>query len=319
MENNPLISVIVPIYKVEEFLPTCLDSILAQTYKNLEIILVDDGSPDNCGMICDEYAKKDSRIIVIHKENGGLSDARNAGLDICTGELISFIDSDDFAHPAFFATLTSTIIRTNCDVAFCNFIPFHTPAIDYEKTSEIVNMKHLSGKYMIDNIYNREWVPKNIVVWNKIYKSHIFEHLRFPPGLNHEDEYIFLPIFSSVNEVVYIDRPLVYYRQRKDSIMSDRYCDNNFLAFTYILKERMKYSDHANNSIFKKKTFNHYLLYLSGAFIAESKNSELIIASERLFWKIIFNTTISWKSKCLFLLRSLGFSYPNHISRNNES
>ena len=113
----PLITVIIPIYKVEKYLPKCLDSVLAQTYSNLEIILVDDGSPDNCGAICDEYAARDSRIRVIHKENGGLSSARNSGIDICRGKYISFIDSDDFVSPYFIEMLYRGVHDFNCEIA----------------------------------------------------------------------------------------------------------------------------------------------------------------------------------------------------------
>lgn len=108
---NPLISVIVPVYRVEPFLPRCLDSLRNQTYRNLEILLVDDGSPDNCGKICDEYAEKDHRFRVIHKENGGLSSARNAGLDAATGEFIGFVDSDDWIAPQMYETLLSALIK----------------------------------------------------------------------------------------------------------------------------------------------------------------------------------------------------------------
>ena len=116
--KQPLVSVIVPIYKVEPYLRRCLDSIVKQTYTNLEIILVDDGSPDGCPQICDEYAARDKRIIVIHKKNGGLSDARNAGLDICKGEYISFVDSDDWTNENYIANLLDIITKNNmliCD------------------------------------------------------------------------------------------------------------------------------------------------------------------------------------------------------------
>ena len=116
MNNNDLVSVIVPVYKVEKFLRDCIDSIINQTYRNLEILLVDDGSPDNCGAICDEYARKDSRITVFHKENGGLSDARNYALDRCNGDYITFVDSDDVIRNDFIATLLGLIKESDSDV-----------------------------------------------------------------------------------------------------------------------------------------------------------------------------------------------------------
>ena len=120
--QNPLISVIVPVYKVEKYLHRCVDSILVQTYTNLEIILVDDGSPDRCGAICDEYAAKDSRIRVIHQENGGLSAARNAGLDVCSGEYIAFVDSDDWLDPEMYAVMMAQVREYGCDVVMCDCV-----------------------------------------------------------------------------------------------------------------------------------------------------------------------------------------------------
>ena len=122
---QPLISVIVPIYNVEKYLDRCVGSIINQTYKNLEIILVDDGSPDNCPQMCDDYAKKDSRIKVVHKENGGLSDARNAGMKVATGEYVSFIDSDDYISLDFYETLLETIVDNDSDIVECSVVKFY--------------------------------------------------------------------------------------------------------------------------------------------------------------------------------------------------
>ena len=122
---NSLISVIVPIYNVEKYLDRCVESIINQTYKNLEIILVDDGSPDNCTQMCDDYAKKDSRIRVVHKENGGLSDARNAGMEVATGEYVSFIDSDDYISLDFYETLFQTMIDNDSDIVECSVVKFY--------------------------------------------------------------------------------------------------------------------------------------------------------------------------------------------------
>ena len=120
-----LLSVIVPIYNVEDYLNRCVDSIINQTYKNLEIILVDDGSPDNCPQMCDDYAKKDSRIRVVHKENGGLSDARNAGMKVATGEYVSFIDSDDYISLDFYETLFQTMVDNDSDIVECSVVKFY--------------------------------------------------------------------------------------------------------------------------------------------------------------------------------------------------
>ena len=124
MGNEPLISIIVPIYKVEDYLDRCIQSILNQSYKNIEIILVDDGSPDRCGSICDAYALTDSRVKVIHKENGGLSDARNAGLEVVNGSLIGFVDSDDLIHPRMYELMLNALTSTHSDISICYYTAF---------------------------------------------------------------------------------------------------------------------------------------------------------------------------------------------------
>lgn len=223
MSNNfPLISVIIPIYNVEEYISACIDSVLGQTYSNLEIILVDDGSPDNCGKICDDYAKKDSRIIVLHKKNGGLSDARNAGLDICKGEYIAFVDSDDIVHLDFINILHKNI--RNSKMIFCDFFKFSQESeINSElNSSEIIT---LSQEYVFNNISTYR-NPLLIVAWNKLYSKDIWDNIRYPKGKIHEDEFIAHEILDQCSEVRFIDLPLYLYRQREGSIMSDR---NKFL------------------------------------------------------------------------------------------
>ena len=164
--EKPLISIIIPVYKVEKYLEKCIKSVLDQTYKNLQIILVDDGSPDNCGNICDDYARVDNRIEVIHKANGGLSDARNVGLKAARGEYIGFVDSDDYVSNEMFENLYNTLISNDVDVAICNFY------IVIDDKNIIKNA---------DNgveIYNKLEILKEILLdkkiqsyaWNKLYK-----------------------------------------------------------------------------------------------------------------------------------------------------
>ena len=186
-EESPLISVIVPVYKVEQYIHRCLDSILAQTYKNLEIILVDDGSPDRCGEICDEYAAKDSRIQVVHQKNGGLSAARNAGLDICTGEYIAFVDSDDYVEPDMLQQLLTGI--GTADSCGCGFI-METQSGDIlsviKPDKEICQpglvflRQHYSGK-------NTNLGINTVHVWGKLYCKKVFEQMRFQQGIVFED------------------------------------------------------------------------------------------------------------------------------------
>lgn len=218
---QPLISVIVPVYNVEKYLKKCVDSILAQTYANLEIILVDDGSPDNCPAICDEYSKKDSRIVVIHKENGGLSDARNAGLEIARGEYIGFVDSDDYIAPEMYEVLLFTAQKNDADIALCNYIRVNE---DYEKIeSDTIGKRATDRKYSREEFICELMQPYGdyyIVAWNKLYKSSIFCGLCFEVGKQHEDQFIIHYIVDRCNIIASTKRDLYYYVQRKGSIMA---------------------------------------------------------------------------------------------------
>ncbi|MCQ2122858.1 MAG: glycosyltransferase [Fibrobacter sp.] len=206
--DNPLISVIVPIYKVEPYLRQCLDSIVNQTYTNLEIILVDDGSPDGCPAICDEYAVNDNRIIVIHKENGGLSDARNAGLDICKGEYISFVDSDDSIENIYFETLIKTALELNSDLVIGN----NNTSTDKNSPLKIVSF--------FDSL-TEEFGPNRlafIASWGKLYHHSLFNEIRFPLGKTHEDTFTTYLLNYKAKKIVFINKTLYHYIRRTDSI-----------------------------------------------------------------------------------------------------
>ena len=302
--TQPIVSVIIPIYKVEEYLRECLDSVLSQTYENLEIILVDDGSPDQCGEICDEYATKDSRIKVIHKENGGLSDARNAGLDICTGEYISFIDSDDVVHPQFLEILYNTMHSADADISFCDFKKFVCRKdIDKKQISDNNGIEEFSGKEFINTLFDKLWVPKNIVVWNKLYKKKIFQKQRFPKGLTHEDEYIFTDLYSNDNiKIVYRDFALVYYRVREGSIIMHRYSENNVVSFFKIYQKRDFYFNQTGRKDLKEKNYKNICRYLFSAIINNSKKAYQLV-NVRAIFTVLTDSSILWKSRIIFAMR----------------
>lgn len=214
---KPLISVIVPIFNVEDYLIKCIDSILEQTYSNLEIILVDDGSPDNCGLICDKYKEVDDRIKVIHKKNGGLSDARNAGLDIASGDFIMFIDSDDYVSKNIIEKLYNDIIETNADISICDFVKYNDNSMLYNEYSKKKFV--VEGDKKFDNVCN-EYAIVTVVQWNKLFKKNIFDELRFRKGKINEDEFIICDQLNKAKRVSYNLEPLYYYLQRDNSIMS---------------------------------------------------------------------------------------------------
>lgn len=212
------VSVIVPVYKVEKYLEQCIDSIIGQTYQNLEIILVDDGSPDNCGRICDEYAATDDRIKVIHQENGGLSAARNAGLDIATGDYIAFVDSDDWILPNAIERMHRAYATSCADLVVCNFGLFYEQLFLGERRAESnIEDEVLTQEQLMNKCCKHsDWY---IVPWNKLYKKSIFDVLRFLVGYRHEDEAIFHYVIEKCKTIATVSDRLYIYRQSSGSIM----------------------------------------------------------------------------------------------------
>ena len=217
--QNPLVSIIVPIYKVEPYLRRCLDSIVNQTYTNLEIILVDDGSPDGCPQICDEYAAKDKRIVVIHKENGGLSDARNAGLNICKGQYISFVDSDDRVDEKYIENLINLAIKEKADITISENLICKNKNISINKS---YNTKVYTSKEAILHLLKINHIAFT-VSWGKLYKRELFSSLRFPIGKYHEDEVTTYILFYNSKKIAYTSEILYYYYQHAGSIVSTRH------------------------------------------------------------------------------------------------
>lgn len=210
-----LISVIVPVYKVEKYLDKCVRSIVDQTYTNLEILLVDDGSPDNCGAMCDAWAQKDKRIRVIHKENGGLSDARNVGMAAATGEYIAFVDSDDWVHVRYIERLYAALTEHNAPISACSVrfvceaeeIPAQSPANSIALTTEEALRTLIRGEGV------------RAVAWNKLYHRDLLQDETFPIGKYHEDEFFTYRLIAKAQTVAYVPEELYYYLQRGSGIM----------------------------------------------------------------------------------------------------
>jgi len=212
----PEISVIVPIFKVEKYLDRCVSSILNQTFKDYELILVDDGSPDNCGKMCDVYAAADPRIKVIHKENGGLADARNAGIDIAKGEYLAFVDSDDYIDLSFLEVMYNAVKSTGCMMAICNIEEFHEDGKHKSLYVASSSVKVLNGEEMYETLAQP-------AAWNKFYHRNIFDNIRYPKGRLFEDCFIYHLILEKLDKLVYVGKTLYYYYIRSDSIMHDEY------------------------------------------------------------------------------------------------
>lgn len=237
-EANPLISVIVPVYNVAEYLTECINSIISQTYTNLEIILVDDGSTDDCPRICDEYASKDSRIRVIHKKNGGLSDARNAGLDICTGEWIGFVDSDDFIAPNMYQQLYKAAISQNADIAVCQSVRYENGKfvnLNKDKKKEVLYSK----SEMINRMFCGSGRGLIISACIKLYRKCIFDTIRFPKGVTVEDAFIILNVIEKCSCMALIPDVLYFYRIRNGSISHVRTWNKNIFDTIFVYKHNM--------------------------------------------------------------------------------
>lgn len=232
MNSSPLVSVVVPVYKVEQYLHKCVESILRQTYRNLEIILIDDGSPDSCPDICDNYADKDSRVRVIHKENGGLSDARNAGLKIATGEWVSFVDSDDWVEPDFIATLLEVAQKNSADISVCAYTKVYDDKPGQKMAIGEQQKVMTSIEAMRDLLTYKKY--GGVMTWNKLYKLSIFRdhNIEFPKGKIHEDNFTTYKTYYYANRIAYTDKPLLYYLQRSDSIMNRDFDDRR----TYMIE-----------------------------------------------------------------------------------
>lgn len=220
---DSLISVIVPVFKVERFLSNCVESIRNQTYKNIEIILVDDGSPDRCPGICDAYAERDIRIKVIHKKNGGLSDARNAGIDVAKGEYFCFVDSDDYIQPTMLEHLMTAVEYTGARLAIANLkaVDENGGRIFFVEQSPIQRGFYTAQELLPKLYQGLGWYY--IVVWNKLYHCSLFEQIRFPVGKIHEDEYVVAQIMWKAQDIACIDsEEYIYTYQRKGGIMTSR-------------------------------------------------------------------------------------------------
>lgn len=223
----PKISVIVPIYNVEKYLHRCIDSILVQTFPDFELILVDDGSLDNCGIICDEYANKDSRIRVIHKENGGLSDARNVGIDWAfansDSEWITFIDSDDWVHPEFFKALLSSAIKYNLQIASL----FLTPVKTIADTSKYVQCDFISSIEKMEDVYIS--FGKEVACYSpgRLYKKELWKDVRFPVGKLFEDVATTYKVLVKVDQIALVHENLYYYFYNNESLSRKKWTSKN--------------------------------------------------------------------------------------------
>lgn len=251
--DAPLISVIVPIYKVERYLDRCVQSIVDQSYKHLEIILVDDGSPDHCPSMCDAWAARDSRIKVIHKENGGLSDARNAGMAIAGGEYIGFIDSDDYIAPAMYQLLLERLQVDGSDISACGVDMVYEDGSAHQRLTPEDSCV-LSAEAAVEAVVRESWLKQP--VWYKLYKAELVRDIRFPVGKYHEDIFWTWQAVARAQKVSIFDTPCYYYVQRSGSIMAEKYTPRRLDAIeakqqrlAFLIKEYPRISEYARKDL----------------------------------------------------------------------
>ena len=262
------ISIIVPIYNVEKYIRKCIISIINQTYKNIEIILVDDGSPDNCPMICDEFARRDERIVVIHKKNGGLSSARNAGLEKATGDYIGFVDSDDWIEPQMYEKMIQMYIDSKVDLVECgiNLYSAHGVKLFDEKTVEIVSgydalFRHLS---LIGR--TGQSMPRT-AVWSKLFRRDFWSNRRFPEGKIHEDYMITCEALYSSNLVGFVNVGLLNHLvDNPNSIVNAKFSSKDLYKETQ-LYNRINYLKQKGCSDLVKLAEADYYNYLVSVVI----------------------------------------------------
>jgi glycosyltransferase involved in cell wall biosynthesis len=285
-KNNELISVIIPVYGVEKYLDKCVLSIINQTYTNLEIILIDDGSPDNCPVICDQYARQDSRIKVIHKINGGLSSARNVGLDIALGKYVTFIDSDDWVIEDYIDILVSAIKKTNSQISVGNTLLVHSK--DYIEEKDLKSDETLRIFSPVESVHNMSDLSNGLAlpfttVWGNLYEIELFTNLRFPHGKNNEDEFLNYKLFFLAKRIVYSPKYIYFYLVRNGSILNSEFTISRLVKLE-ALEERILFFDNLSEKALKNEAlYNYYHSLLSYFFIVKK-----IFPEEKLIYESLF-------------------------------
>jgi glycosyltransferase involved in cell wall biosynthesis len=301
---NELISIVVPVYNVEQYLEQCLKSIIAQTYQKLEILLIDDGSTDRSSIICDTYSALDSRIKVIHKANGGLSSARNKGLDISKGEYISFVDADDFVAPEFIRDLYEALVDVNAELAVCNcqYVDCNYNAIHTHDDCYVIKDGVRKGTELMSSYMFEKLDCMYTVVWNKLYKRNLLLTLRFPIGRMHEDEFISYKIIYNANLIACLSKRLYFYVQRKQSITSvssEKRMTDKVAAFD----EKAYYFHQKKEYLYEAETLIDLFFLYSECNNQENKISfEIKKRYRKIFFRIITNRKIKFAWRLKYIL-----------------
>lgn len=299
------LSIIVPVYKVEQYLDRCLESILEQTYIDYEVILVDDGSPDCCGEMCEAWAVKDNRIKVIHKKNGGLSDARNAGINIAQGDYIGFVDSDDYIRRDMYQVLIENLEKNNADISMCGYADVYQDGIWKECDDNTVY------------VWNQEETIRQILLGKKVsvhavtklYKKELFDSVRYPVGKISEDAYIIMDIMNKVTLAVFTPRTEYYYLHRENSINTIKFrsvdvtrIEAHWKNYQYIKKKYPNMTELAYDRYLGAVGFVAHKRVMSGTYMG---NVDEINMLKKNFLNIICSEYFTVKRKLSIVLMIL--------------
>lgn len=317
----PLVSIIVPVYNVENYLKECIDSILMQTYKNIEVILINDGSSDSSGKLCDEYKEKDIRIKVVHKTNGGLSDARNSGLDICKGEYISFVDSDDYISPIFVEIYMQAIQEGNCDiVAMKGGTDFwdgdvFKPVLASRRDE--CRMEYLEAKVVLEKMLYQQIATGAPF---KFCKKKLFDKIRFPYGYLYEDVATTYKLFLEASNSAIIYGDLYAYRKRRDSIIRQKFNEKKLIALSIF--DQLVQDENLNELGLNKAACSRVYAMLYSVFLqiphGNEKEKKRIWKKLKTVQKTVMSDTSKYirkKNKCASWISLLGMHCSYQIGR----
>lgn len=306
MTEKPLVSIIVPIYNVEQYIRRCIDSIINQSYKNIELILVDDGSPDNCPKICDEYASKYDHITVIHQKNFGLSSARNRGMDIAKGEYISFVDSDDYLHKDFVLNCLRIIAQKNVGIVQCSFLTGSDDSFPKILMNSEIIVFNDSRMYGDRNV--------KITAWGKLYDKTTLNGILFPVGRINEDEFFTYKAIAASGNIAVTSMPLYYYYVNPNSITHKK-TDYKPMDFVDAYHERLRFFKKkkdrlAYNLSLKEFAIRLMLYYCSFKSNKNNKNDKKSVLTEyfSIYKKIKFDMNVAFKER---LILSIFYYFPN--------
>lgn len=275
--GEDLISVVIPVYNVERYLRKCVDSVCGQTYRNTQIILVDDGSTDNCGKLCDEAAKSDNRITVIHKVNGGLSDARNYGIDIAKGKYITFIDSDDYISEDYLEYLYSLICDNDAEISICGHIK--TKSEDDRTRLQVTSQECLTREKALEEMLYAQKFSTS--AWGKLYLTKFFFDVRYPYGKFSEDMFTTYKVINKANKIVYGDQICYYYLRRNGSILVSQFSNKNLDVLEGL---RQLASDIPVKKYGLEKSYSSQIIECIAAMLERKPDSQII--KDTGVWKL---------------------------------